>query len=169
MINNLKTLELAKSYRPYTGKSGLYVSVSTLPNYNKLIADWAEEFGKPLTSRQEQELHSTVMWSKQTVNNTSVDANYNHVARLNRFEYWDGHDNDGYLVAVFDSPSLIHLHKKWLNRGAVHSFSDYLPHLTLRDKFTPNQDLFDKIGELSKKYKGSMISFNKEQIESLKS
>lgn len=169
MIHNLHTLEVAKTFRVYTGTAGAYVSVSPIDIYVKVLGKWAEELGFPFDAKRLDSLHCTVVWSKQTVNNTSVDSSFHHVAKLNRFEYWDGHDNDGYLVAIFDSPSLVHLNKKWVNRGAAHSFSDYTPHLTLKDKFVPDQELFDKISSLSKKYKGTLISFNNECLESAKS
>jgi 2'-5' RNA ligase len=52
-------------------------------------------------------------------------------ANVTGFEYWDGHDGSGYFVVNLSSPELTKRHKVWKAAGAVPTFSDYNPHITL--------------------------------------
>ena len=55
-------------------------------------------------------------------------------ARMIRVEYWDGHNNTGYVVLKLDSPDMTALHRRFVEAGAKHSFDDYTPHLTIGAK-----------------------------------
>lgn len=160
---------MAKAYIPYDGSAGIYSSVEAIPDSREKLQAWSSKLAPKLARRTNpDDFHCTVIWSKVSPNRTDVDPKMDYLARLDHFEYWDGHDKDGYLVAVLTSPSLLHRHKQWKSRGAVSSFPDYCAHVTLADKFTPTPDLFKQIVQLSDKYRGQVLSFTNETIENTK-
>jgi 2'-5' RNA ligase len=61
----------------------------------------------------------------------SVEA---HVCGL---EYWDGHNDTGYVVVKLESQGLHDLHERLKAAGAEHSFPDYSPHMTVAAKVGP--------------------------------
>lgn len=159
----------AKFRMPFTRKSGLYVCVEPNAYSNEKLKSWTNEFQEiQKDARIPEDYHCTVMWSKIVPTCTDYDPDMDYIARLDHFEYWDGHDKDGYLVAVLTSPSLHHLHKQWVRRGARHSFEDYTAHVTLLDKFKPSSSLSAKIDKMTKSLRGSPLSFTNEALESIK-
>lgn len=170
MITKAFYQELSKTYRPYTSKIGMYSSVAPIPSSVSTLLKWQKELNiRGARQAPQDELHCTVMWSKVVPNceGIDVDPDMDYVAKLDHFEYWDGHDKDGYLVAVLTSPGLSHRHTQWKLRGAVSSFPDYVSHVTLADKFRPTPDLFKRIVQLSDKYRGCALSFSNETLEDL--
>lgn len=57
-----------------------------------------------------------------------------HVCGL---EYWDGHNDTGYVVLKLESQGLQDLHERFKAAGAEHSFPDYSPHMTVAAKVGP--------------------------------
>jgi len=158
---------------PFDGTSGFYSKVFPTDYSKRKLSAWANKL-RPLDARlyEDDKFHCTVIWSKvipKSVGSTLVPAaKGTFVAKLDHFEYWDGHDKDGYVVAVLQSPDLKGLHENWKSHGAVHSFSQYEPHVTLFDKFIPTPYLHRQLRMLSQKEKGSILSFNNETLENLK-
>ena len=168
MIRQLQTL--AKTYRPFTGDTGVYVSV--VPTDGSLIhlSTWAAKLGFPMNNKEAEELHCTVIYSKIPIDPVLATCNPKkvHTARFSHFEYWDGHDKEGYLVCVLQSKDLQELHRKWLSLGAIHSFEDYTPHVTLKTGLSPTPSLYKKMLEYGQTLRGTVLEMYNEQVESLK-
>lgn len=160
--------EIAKTYRPFDGTSGCYVAVVPYLDSVNTIRGWARSIGLPMDEARESELHCTVMWSHAIPADARCNPEYSVPAELDHLEYWDGHDGDGYIVAVLNSEPLRQLHQKWLTRGCVHSFDDYTPHVTLLSKIKPSPLMFEKMVQASDRLKGSAVKFYGEQIENIK-
>jgi aryl carrier-like protein len=138
------------------------------------LRSWAAQLvgAENLKAKIVDNLHATVMWSKVAPAPEAmrlVDAQAHYLAEFDHFEYWDGHDSDGYLVAVLTSDSLTRLHEEWKRRGARHSFDDYLIHVTLHEKLRPTEKMLQDMRTLSVSLKGSWLSFTGENIQDIKS
>lgn len=165
-----KCLEIAKTFRPYDGTSGTYVSVMPSDESSKVLQHWIRAFRLTSLTKPASDLHCTVVWSKTPVGRVEglCDATLQLTSELDHFEWWAGHDNDGYLTAVLKSSDLTARSRLWSQRGAVHSFDPYLPHVTLASKLALTKDLEDRILYMSRLYTGFPLVFNGEQIENAK-
>jgi hypothetical protein len=161
-------LEVSRVARPYDRTAGTYVYVEPKISDCVNISTWSKHLGIPIPKETLTDLHCTVMWSKDVTNDASCDPSQAHVAQLDHFEYWDGHDGDGYIVAVLTSWDLHQLHNKWKLRGCRHSFPDYMPHVTLMSKIRPSDVLLRRLESASKSLYGTPIVFLNEQIENAK-
>src|SRR5688572_17437288 len=100
----IRELTEAKTYNPYSGSSGLYVS--RIPDEFSIIklVNFVHENGlAELTEYDISELHCTIIYSPESTVPRENDLNVNALpvaARVISFEAWPGHDDDGYLVAV---------------------------------------------------------------------
>lgn len=87
-----------------------------------------------------EELHCTLIYSRGA-SPTAKDCyeicnpREMYVAAFKEMEMYPGHDDDGYLVIVFNSKDMTMRHRQWLGIGAEHSFPDYKCHITLASKF----------------------------------
>lgn len=128
----------------YTGENGFYCSVSIRqPQLRPLINLFKSALGfdMPMNEDQDIGLHCTVMYSKVPLKVTPVQAIAANVrvkdlimkGKVVKFDYWDGHNNKGYLVARLDSPDLEARHNAWKARGAKPTFDPYEPHITITD------------------------------------
>ena len=161
----------AKTLKPLTPQSaGTYVSVEPNNAAKNQLKAIAQALGFVLTADDLMELHSTVCYAKGTFATDPVaDSNRVFVGRIKDLQYWGGHDGDGYLVVVLDSPSLMTRHKEWLMRGLVHSFPDYIPHVTLKTKLKLNAFLEHAMVNVADKVRGRTLIFSNETIEGIKS
>lgn len=166
MIRHLTT---AKTYRPYDGKTGTYASVVPDDRSVIKISEWVRRLGYGFDESEIDELHCTVVYSKKVLGPVTYEAGRSYSARLERFEYLPGHDNAGYVVAILYSPELEELHKQWLARGAVHSFPDYTPHITLVKDLSRTDQLYARMVRLSQTEQGTILTLFNHQVESLKS
>jgi hypothetical protein len=168
MIRQHMTQTLAKTYRPFDGKSGTYVSV--VPDDRSVIklCEWARKLGYWLDEAAIEELHSTIVYSKVAALSPEYDTGVQLTARLERFEFWPGHDDEGYLVAVLHSPALVKLHQEWLSKGAVHAFPEYTPHITLVEGLQPNPMLYERMVRLTDRARGTLLTLGNQQIENIK-
>lgn len=80
-------------------------------------------------------LHCTIMYSSKRKCSPGLA---DHVlpalvatAPIVALDYWDGHDDEGYIVAKLDSPLMNERNAFWTNKGLQHSFPDYTAHVTL--------------------------------------
>lgn len=129
-------VEEAKTRRPFTGTAGIYVSRELTPLAKaKAVAFLRSQFPSVAIADDDiEEQHCTVVYSKTCVRNvdTALTNSAPVTAQVTSLEWWEGHDKEGYLVALLDAPELITRHKFWLTEGAVHSFTPYQPHVTLK-------------------------------------
>ena len=89
--------------------------------------------GIELTPEEEEKLHMTIMWSTTPVRETPFTdyENRDFLGVSKEYQFWDGHDKEGYLVLVFGACETRDEHDKWKLRGATPSFETYEPHMTL--------------------------------------
>lgn len=125
----------------FSGKRGLYVSVKPAGKLTALL-----NFLQDLVRPDVTDLHCTVMYSKVAVHPVSAarlvaSGPTIYATRVVGLEFWDGHDNEGYLVAKLECEALRCRHAAWRALGAVASFQDYTPHMTLSTgvQYTPRQ------------------------------
>lgn len=175
-IRELKTL--AKTYKPFTGgDNGIYVSrVPDELSVQKIINlvhcyDLCQ-----MSERDIQELHCTIMYAPAGVGSSDIrDNDLNPVplpctARVLRFEFWEGHDNAGYLVAVLKSDALNHIHNLWRLRGCIPTFSEYKPHMTIQTPFDAYRGLSRKLRMANDEIleEGLIIKLENERVEDIK-
>lgn len=167
---SIRILETAKAGRPLTPSSGgTYVCV--LPNAMSKIR--LLQIGRLLgfdLRGDLDELHSTLMYSRGHFPfDDRVDPRLEHPATITDIEFWPGHDNEGYLVLTLESQSLQERHRSWLDQGLVHSFPDYLPHVTLKSSLgVLTDELRSRIKTVRPKVVGLQLVLTNEQIEGLK-
>jgi hypothetical protein len=160
---------ISRAYRPYTGEVGCYASVTPDVDSQMKLVDWAQRLGFWLDPMQEAKLHCTVVYSKSGAPlSYNIDPKVSYSARLRGFEFWEGHDSAGYLVATLGSPALTARHNYWVAAGADHSFSDYLPHVTLLKDIRATDALYQRMMRLSHRERGSILTFYDEQVEDIK-
>jgi hypothetical protein len=140
MIKELETY--GKTYEQFTGgDNGVYVSRILDALSRDRLVDFIHEHALCQMSEKDiDELHCTIMYSPTGIDPEHRDNDLNPIplpcsARVVRFEFWEGHDEDGYLVAVLNSPTLNSLHRLWKLRGCISTFSEYRPHITLQTPF----------------------------------
>lgn len=164
-----KALSFSKTYRSYTGEVGCYVSVVPDVDSQMKLVDWAQRLGYWLDPVQESTLHCTIVYSKDGAPlSYDIDPRACFKARLRGFEFWEGHDNSGYLVATLESPALAERHNYWVAAGADHSFSEYAPHVTLLRGVRPTDALYQRMMRLSDRERGSLLTFYNEHVEDIK-
>lgn len=160
---------LSRAYRPYTGEVGCYVSVNPDVDSTMKLVDWAQRLGFWLDPVQEAKLHCTVVYSKEgSPLSYKIDPQTTYTARLSGFEFWEGHDNAGYLVATLISPALTDRHNYWTSAGADHGFNEYLPHVTLLKDIRATDALYQRMMRLSHRERGTILTFYNEAIEDIK-
>jgi hypothetical protein len=114
----------------YSGTAGVYSCVSVLPESLRPLNLLAEYAGFTL----DKDLHATIMWCKNKgipEHKVSEFSNSIYKAKVGKLAWWAGHDADGYLVLLLDSPTLRTEHTRLTELGCNHSFPDYTPHITL--------------------------------------
>lgn len=130
--------------RIYTGDNGFYAAVDIRqPQLLPLVQLFKQAVGfdMPLNENQDIGLHCTVMYSKQALKITPeqagrVNARVKDLIMkgvVSKFDYWDGHNDKGYLVAKLYSPDLQARHNAWKAAGAKPTFDPYEAHITLTE------------------------------------
>lgn len=116
----------------------------------------------------EQEPHCTAIYSREPIPYTATNSIYH--TEIVDVEWWDGHDNRGYVVATLKSDDITALNKKLVDLGGINSFPKYRPHLTL---IHGGSGRIDKtVGErraksLAKLLKGCEVTFSGEKVSTL--
>lgn len=130
-----------KKSTDYSGKSGLYASVSPVKGFAqflKAVKPLLEEEGVKLYD--EVDFHCTLMYSRDAaphmirVTKMLNEGPFRYAAWSDCVEYWDGHDGDGYLVLKLISRDLMLRNEQYKDLGCKHSFPTYEAHITLADK-----------------------------------
>lgn len=164
-----KTRLLAKQHRPLTeDSSGSYVCV--LPDdltKARLIAI-ASMLNISLSYDQVEDLHSTIVYARGCFPKDPTTSSSVFGAMINQLQYWDGHDNEGYLVIILDSPQLVARNRYWAAQGLEHSFEDYTPHVTLATGIDKNERLIHRMNLVTRKISGTPLAFINETLEGLK-
>lgn len=135
-------------YPTYSGTSGFYAAVLVDLDFGfrSLVALTQSVIGVNIQEEKAAEkdpddlvgFHCTVMYSKfpLTCSPTQAAAVASRMTgpitvKVHKYEYWDGHDNEGYLVAQLVAPDLVRWHNAFADLGAKATFDDYIPHVTL--------------------------------------
>ncbi len=129
----------------YTGKNGFYSQVTPLDPVALKQIDVLVYHTTGLTLSEQDAgdigRHVTVMYSKASLKvDPAIVAEWSSrrfndlpsfEASVHNFDYWDGHDNEGYFVAALKSDELDKLHAFWKDMGAEPTFEEYKAHMTL--------------------------------------
>ncbi len=139
--------------RKYTGKNGFYAWLNVAQDSLEDILKYFPEMR--FTAEQLVDLHVTVMYSKTPIpvscvneNKKMPDATFIQAVRAKELEFWGGHSGKGFLVLKLDASHIKHLHEKWAKCGAIPTFPDYTPHMTM---ITPCEETL-AIKKLIRKY-----------------
>jgi hypothetical protein len=160
----------ARVHKPYTvDGTGCYVSVSPDADSVLLIGEWMHDLGFWLSPEREAKLHCTVIYSA-TARPTDyiADPFRKLIGTLSHFEFWDGHDNSGYVVAKLVSPDLKERNRYWTERGAVHSFEDFTPHVTLLHNLSSTPAMLQRLESVGNRRRGENLVFYDEHLEDCK-
>lgn len=120
---------------PYTGSNGLYSAVTPTTSSSREISTFCREANLQDINPD----HCTVMYSETAVNNVNEAKLFTrsvYKAVAIKLKWWPGHDKKGYLVLVLDSPELQEEHNRLKDLGAVPTFNEYVPHITLKEGAT---------------------------------
>ena len=150
----------------YTPEGGTYISMrATLPYPLKLALE-------SLNASHEEEFnpHVTLMYDRNFTDLSAVNLITRAVfrGRIDKYEFWDGHDNDGYFVAKIECPQLIQRHQFWRGQGFTHSFDDYTPHVTFGIRQAAHFLRSHMSSQLTS-YIGSPVLLSMESIEDIRS
>lgn len=152
----------------YTGKSGLYVSVTPVGMISVLSR--LREFRIP-NLYGISKLHATLLYSRDRAPALVVAQQLltsgqgtRYPAKPIKFEYWEGHDKVGYLVLKLESKALVERHKEWAELGQ-HSF-EYTPHMTIAKDLPLTPELKSTIEKLNS-LTWPAIYFDNEKIEDI--
>lgn len=156
----------AKTLTPLTKESsGAYVSVMPDAQGLQTLANIAVALG---VVSDPDEMHCTLSYAKGCTTKAVANPNLRFGAKIKGIEYWDGHDNDGYLVVMLYSSDLKNRNRYWTARGLKHSFQDYTPHTTLVSKIEKTPELVTLMGKVGRYVTGQLITFTNETLEGLK-
>ena len=119
---------IEKTQQAFTGTSGFYCSMLLSDASVKRIEAMCKKVGVPYT--QKDEIHCTVMYSPDNVPKTiPVPKNMPMEGTGTRFERF-GPEKD-HLVLLLDSPELHELNRRIVAAGAVSTYPEYRPHVTV--------------------------------------
>ena len=162
----------------YTGTNGTYVSITPTQESKRALADLIERHHPGIfdLSKFVYQAHMTIVYSREYV--MKLDPFIDGVQQVDfmhglpiKFEFWDGHDGDGYMVLKLVSKDATQLNKLAISAGAKHSFDDYTPHITIQDKLNHaknfNKSIVDEMNEHINQY-ASLLEFNKIIIDDIR-
>ena len=174
----IKELEThAKTYKPYTGgENGIYVSRVPDPLSTERLVDFVHEHALcRMSDRDIDELHCTIMYSPTGLSSEATESDIQPVpfpvaARIVRFEFWPGHDDDGYLVACLQSDALQSIHKLWRLRGGIPTYSVYQPHITVQTPFEEYREFSYRLkrANMELEFSPMLIRLQDERVEDIK-
>jgi hypothetical protein len=117
-----------KTQQAFTGTSGCYCSMLLSPDSVKALEQLCKSISLPFT--ETEEIHCTVIYSPDDVpKSIPVPADMPIIGKVTGFELF-GPDKDC-LVALIDSPELATLNKQFIEQGAVSTYPEYRPHVTV--------------------------------------
>ena len=160
-IKNLSVTDIRKLNEP----KGFYASaVPALDQDYVGLVSFAQRYGLP-NSGLIKDPHITVMYSSTLPKEPKLQYSIYGNTVVDHFEYWEGHDKAGYVVAKLNSEPLKTIHQELKQLGCTHSFEEYSAHITLHDSIgVANVQLLDNINRANrdlKKYSGiNILSIN---------
>jgi len=126
--------------RPYTGSNGFYAFVQPT---SQSVRDIVSMFPSlALTEKEQSDLHCTIMYSKTALTCDKlpeIDAGFSKKIHVKELAWWPGHKDDGVLVLKLDASVLKPLHDKWKKCGAIPTYPEYSPHITLKTPITHDE------------------------------
>ena len=138
---------------PYTGSNGLYSAVQPQESSKKFLLALAKQLGFDIDPAK---LHVTVMYSKTGANgNVDCEPERMYRCKFKKLQYWDGHDNKGYISAALESPELEEEHNRLKALGCEPTFTPYEPHCTLWSGAKLTADLEDRMAKVTHNLKAS--------------
>lgn len=128
MIKTFKQFITEKTQKAFTGTSGCYCSMLLSNNSVTAMSDLCKANGAPFT--QKDEIHCTVIYSPDNVPEHIPTPKgmpfFGHVVGFDLF----GPDKDC-LVGLVQCQWLNDLHNEFVSAGAVPTYPEYRPHITL--------------------------------------
>lgn len=155
----------------YNGESGVYVAVLPTQESKTQILNMIKDLNPPFPLKSfDDEAHMTVVYSRnEHIDSSKIIIPEEIIALSIKFEYWDGHDKDGYLVLKMISEPAQKLHDHILMLGAEHSFKEYSPHMTIIHGISEyKSNIIKWINEINKKFISKIIIFNTMTIDNCK-
>lgn len=155
----------------YKGDSGIYVSVLPTDDSKNVIRETIKNLNPPFPLDMfDDNAHMTIMYSRdEHIDEDQLQLPDSIIALPIKFEYWDGHDNDGYLVLKMISKPASELNEHIISLGAEHSFADYTPHMTIIHKIYDYRDKINEwLEEANKNLNSKLVYFNTAVIDNCK-
>ena len=110
-------------------EKGLYVERRVTNRY--AVQELCAACDVPFSHECMNDLHVTVMYST-TNTNVPVQAETNRVvAHQLKWEWWPGHNGEGYWVLLIECSDLNASNKRYIDAGCTPTFKDYTPHVTV--------------------------------------
>ena len=126
-MQNFKEYIAEKTELKFTGTSGFYCSMLLSEASKTRIASLCDRYDLPFT--EIDELHCTVMYSPEHVpDSIPIPKNMPIKGKIYGLALFG--DND-HLVALVDSPELMAFNRRIVRNGAVSTYPEYRPHITL--------------------------------------
>lgn len=126
-MENFKQYVAEKTEMKFTGTSGFYCSMLLSDESKKRIAELCDQHSLPFT--EQDELHCTVMYSPDHIpHSIPIPRNMPIKGRIIGLALFG--DND-HLVALVESAQLKSFNRRLVKNGAVSTYPEYRPHITL--------------------------------------
>jgi len=125
--------------------SGLYVWASLVEESILEISKLKCSVVKPELFEWEYstELHATIVYHPgELPAHPAIPPDQNMVGVVQNVLGWNDHKGKQIVVAQLYSPDLVRIHNEFRAQGFVHSFPEYVPHITL-GKFVEPVSLFE--------------------------
>lgn len=154
-----KLRNIMEARAAFTGTSGFYCSVAVKNegNVRKLL-------DKHNLKCNVDQLHCTIMYSPdETIEDPHVPNIDEIVATVTGYDMF-GHKKDT-LVLRLESTELSDLHNKYKDDGAVPTYSEYHPHMTIAEEIELTDEVKSNVEKLLKEL--TTISFHKITFEDL--
>ena len=143
----------AKSLTPYTGRSGFYASCPPTPDSIKSIIGLMTnliDFGIELEDADE--LHCTTMYSPEAIPRHIILSK-------NLIDTWvlgaDVFGESALVLKLYKSTQLANRFERWVSFGAVSTYPEYKPHITIGripEGFDGKEELLAGLNTLLKLY-----------------
>lgn len=160
----------------FSGERGCYVYV--VPEDFSVFKQIFVKMFPELKLTTDTDIHCTVMYSPEGTPDKDaafslLDDSKEFTAVASELVYWDGHNNAGYLVLKLSSGDLFNRHSSWKSLGAIPTFADYTPHVTVATGFTMTPEFEQKVQEFNTYLSGwsedrKKLIFSNEHIEDIK-
>lgn len=151
---------------PYTKTNGIYCALQPDTLSLLRLVDFCRELSIISDPRK---FHVTVCYSPTEIADIPADLDITARAYAVGLDWWPGHDDKGYLCLKLESHDLHKHHQRLLACGAKHTFSPYVPHVTLMSGMHPDQFPFN-VEDMQERlrYNPILLEFNKCVVSDMK-